>query len=63
MEAAVTVYIDITLVVVEPRARHYDLNGNGRIGKSEALRAISDYFARLIDKETTQGILALYYAH
>jgi PKD repeat protein len=40
----------------------YDTNGNGTIEKSEAVQAVNDYFADLIDKETVVKVVQCYFA-
>ncbi len=57
-EAMISVHIE----VVKDPADPYDLNGNGAIEKEEAVQAVSDYFAGIVDKETVVALLARYFA-
>ena len=60
-ESGTGAIIIVQIEVVEGPADPYDLNGNGVIDKSEVVRAISDYFAGLVDKETVLALLARYF--
>ena len=54
--------IIVVIEVVEAAHHLYDLNRDGIIEKIEALAAISDYFAELIEKDEVLEVIALYFA-
>ncbi|MDE2803407.1 MAG: cadherin domain-containing protein, partial [Chloroflexota bacterium] len=57
-ESGTDALIIVDIEVVDP----YDLNGDGAIEKEEAVNAVSDYFAGIINKETVVALLARYFA-
>ena len=61
-ESGTGAIIIVDIEVVEGPADPYDLNGNGVIEKNEVVKAVSDYFAGDIDKETVVALLARYFA-
>ena len=57
-ESGASALIIVEIEVVDT----YDLNGDGAIEKEEAINAVSDYFAGIINKETVVALLARYFA-
>ena len=57
-ESGASALIIVEIEVVDT----YDLNGDGAIEKEEAINAVSDYFAGIIDKKTVVALLARYFA-
>ena len=57
-ESGASALIIVEIEVVDT----YDLNGDGAIEKEEAVNAVSDYFAGIIDKKTVVALLARYFA-
>ena len=63
LRAAVSTGAVATIVVAIEAAPHqYDLNGNGAIEKNEVLKAVSDYFDLLIEKDAVLEVVSLYFA-
>ena len=58
--AASVVIVDIE--VAEARTHTYDLNRNGTIERQEVIKAVSDYFADLIEKDRVFEVVKLYFA-
>ena len=61
-ESGTEAMISVNIEVVKDPADPYDLNGNGAIEKEEAVQAVSDYFAGIVDKETVVALLTRYFA-
>ena len=61
-ESGTEAMISMNIEVVKDPADPYDLNGNGAIEKEEAVQAVSDYFAGIVDKETVVALLTRYFA-
>ena len=53
------IIVDIT--VMEASMGPYDRNGNDRIDRDEVLRAVSDYFKGLVEKDEVIGLIKLYF--
>ena len=47
---------------LQPGSANYDMNGNGRIERNEAINAIVDYFNGAITKQEAVGILMAYFS-
>ena len=63
LRAAVSTGASATIVVdIEAAPHQYDLNGNGAIEKNEVLKAVSDYFDLLIEKDAVLEVVSLYFA-
>ena len=60
--STVSVDIEVSVKVLEPEFNRYDLNRDGALEKAEALKAVSDYFALLIEKEEVLEVVSLYFA-
>ena len=61
-ESGTVALITVEIAVVENPEDPYDLNGDNSIEKDEVVKAVFDYFAGAIEKETVVELLARYFA-
>ena len=53
--------IIVNITVTEASMGPYDRNGNDRIDRDEVLKAVSDYFKGLVEKDEVIGLIKLYF--
>ena len=60
--ASIAVTVAVVKVGLEGMVGRYDTDGNGAIGRDEAIAAVVDYFDGVISKEEAIGVITVYFA-